>query len=114
MEVGFICGLFCLRLRAFGDGFMLVGRLWLIMLWCAVFKRFNFFANFSGPVVAFRLLDPGGYVDSRSSRMARVFYILSQFVCEAAAAYCILLSAELLLRISEAQPCAHCRLSPSL
>ena len=38
-----------------------------------------------------------------------VLYFFSQFMCAATAAYCILWSVELLLRISEARLCAFCR-----
>ena len=73
MEVRSIHGLFCLRLRAFGDGFVLVGRFRIIMLYFAYaeYESFYFFVYFSGSVDAFRLWDPGGNVNWRSSRMAR-------------------------------------------
>ena len=73
MEVRSIRGLFCLRLRAFGDGFVLVGRFRIIMLYFAyaVYESFYFFVYFSGSVDAFRLWDPGGNSNWRSSRMAR-------------------------------------------
>ena len=62
MEVRSIRGLFCLRLRAFGDGFVLVGRFRIIMLYFAYaeYESFYFFVYFSGSVDAFRLWDPGG------------------------------------------------------
>ena len=73
MEVRSIRGLFCLRLRAFGDGFVLVGRFRIIMLYFAYaeYESFYFFVYFSGSVDAFRLWDLGGNVNWRSSRMAR-------------------------------------------
>ena len=57
-----IRGHFYLCLRAFGDGLALVGRFRLIMFYfaCVEYVNFNFFVNFSGPVDAFHLWDPGG------------------------------------------------------
>ena len=68
MEVRSIRGLFCLRLRAFGDGLALVGRFRIIMLSFAYVEYENFFVYFSGSVDAFRLWDPGGNVSSRMAR----------------------------------------------
>ena len=70
MEVRSIRSLFCLRLCAFEDGFVLVGRFGIIMHNFAyvVYENFYFFVDFSGSVDAFRLWDPGGNVSSRMAR----------------------------------------------
>ena len=66
-------GLFYLRLCVFGDGLVLVGRFRLIMLYfaCAEYENFNFFVNFSGPVDAFLLWDPGAMLTSPPSSVGR-------------------------------------------